>query len=75
MMVLCRKRHIETIKTSSLGGVKEGSTTTVSKEFLKYDTTGQNPEWKPVTNGQLAVARFDHAAGVITKELADQLCP
>ena len=56
---------------SNLGGLREGASV-ASKEFLKYDINSE--EWIQDPNSQLAVARFDHAVGVITQELADQLC-
>ena len=57
---------------SNLGGIREGTTLVASKDFLKYDIN--SGQWIQVPNSQLAVARFDHAVGVITKDLAYQLC-
>ena len=58
---------------SNLGGLREGASV-ASKEFLKYDISTVNPKWIQEPNSQLSVARFDHAVGVITKDLADQFC-
>ena len=57
---------------SNLGGRGPSG---ASKEFLKYDINTVNTQWIQEPNSQLYLARFNHAVGVITKDLADQLCP
>ena len=73
IQVRVNQKIFEIFQTSKpyIGGRTE---TGVSTKILKYDTSGENPEWKQVTGGDLSVARFDHAVGVITKNLADALC-
>ena len=66
-------RNFSIMNYSNLGGLREGSSV-ASKEFLKYDINTVNPKWIQEPNSQLSVARFDHAVGVITQDLADQLC-
>ena len=66
-------RNFDIMKYSNLGGIREGSSV-ASNEFLKYDINTVNPKWIQEPNSQLSVARFDHAVGVITKDLAYQLC-
>ena len=79
MYVYCKQElfelDTEVISTcSNLGGLREGNLG-ASKEFLKYDIT-VNPIWIQIQdpNVQSNMKRFDHAVGVITQELANQLC-
>ena len=67
-------QNFDIMTYSNLGGLREGNLG-ASKEFLKYDIT-VNPIWIQIQdpNSQSNKKRFDHAVGVITQELADQLC-
>ena len=61
-------QNFDLMKYSNLGGRIDG--TLASKIFLKFDINTVNPQWIQKPNSQLAVARFDHAVGVITRDLA-----
>ena len=67
-------QNFDIMNYSNLGGLREGNLG-ASKEFLKYDIT-VNPIWIQIQdpNSQSNKKRFDHAVGVITQELANQLC-